>query len=594
MVAPPKITLQDTTLKNPTCPGFDDGQIALVGLTGGNPPYIYKWKKQGDPNFTTIPVAIISNLKAGTYDIEIGDQKGCAPAQLSVTLSDPSSIKMAIVNTTGVKCFGQIPCDGTATINASGGTGSGVYTFEWIQTNDVNIGISSIGTKLCQGYQNVKIRDENCTIIDSVLITAPPKIELTKITEIQPKCFGGNNGSITVEGSGGTPPLKYDWDNSTTAVTIANVPSGNYSLTISDDSGCTLDSIIFLKQPPELIASIVPSQTTNSTCSSSNDGLISVQFTGGNIGVMTYKWSPAVSDTAVAANLSPGSYTITVSDQNGCNDDVSYIVTAPPPITFELAPIIEPQCNGYNTVVKILTAKGGVGTNPSNYTFSIDDGSNVNVLTDSLSSVGGSHIVKVFDPNGCFAEDSIFIKEPAPVSVDLGLDRSVALGDSIQFAPVIGSLLPIDSLLYSPGTYLSCTTCRRPYCAPLEDTRYKLVVIDINGCTGMDEVLIEVDKERNIFVPNVFSPNDDGTNDIFRVFGGIGVTKINFMRVFDRWGELVFEQAIPFTPAQAYDIGWDGKHRGRRAAQEVYVYVVEVEFLDKVKLLYRGDVFLTR
>ena len=591
VIAPAPIAIADTTLKNPTCPGNDDGQISLVGISGGNPAYIYKWKKQGDPNFTTAPIAVISNLKAGVFEFEVTDQKGCAPAKLSVTLNDPSKIKMTIDNIKPVKCNGQIPCDGLANISASGGTGSGTYTFTWLSTGGVNVGTSSSNGFLCQGKQLILIKDENCNITDSLIIPAPPKLELSKVTTVKPTCFGTKDGELTVEAQGGQDPYIYKWDTGVTDKNIKNIGSGNYILTITDNNGCALDTAVFLAQPAELKASIVPAQTQNSTCSNSNDGIVSVQFTGGTKGSMTYKWNPAVSDTAVAINLSPGIYTITVSDVNGCSSNTSYIVSAPPPITFTLAPIARPQCFGYSTVVKLIDAKGGVGTNLANYTFTIDDGS---VGQDSLSAQGGPHTVKVFDPNGCFTEDSIYIEQPKQVTVNLGVDKTVALGDSIRLNPNIGSEFGIASYLYTPGTYLSCTTCKKPYCVPLEDTKYKLVVVDSMGCSGFDEVLVEVDKERNIFVPNAFSPNADGTNDIFRVFAGVGVLKINMMQIYDRWGELIFDQNTSFTPAQAYDIGWDGNHRGKPATQDTYVYIIEVEFLDNVKLLYRGDVYLLR
>ncbi len=130
--------------------------------------------------------------------------------------------------------------------------------------------------------------------------------------------------------------------------------------------------------------------------------------------------------------------------------------------------------------------------------------------------------------------------------------------------------------------------------SPLEDTEYTLTIIDVNGCTATGDVLVEVDKNRNVYIPNAFSPNGDGPNDEFRVFACRCVSSINYVRIFDRWGNFIFEQASVEPDCIGGSRLWDGRVKGKPVGQGVYVYMVEVQFLDGIRLLYRGDVTVLR
>jgi gliding motility-associated-like protein len=121
------------------------------------------------------------------------------------------------------------------------------------------------------------------------------------------------------------------------------------------------------------------------------------------------------------------------------------------------------------------------------------------------------------------------------------------------------------------------------------------VVFDENGCAGTGSILINVDPNRNVFIPNIFTPgNPSGQNDHFNVYAGAGVKNINFMQVFNRWGELMYERKNFFPDNDNLSEGWDGRYKGDVVMPGVYVYIVEVEFLDDRVLLYRGDVTVIR
>ena len=155
--------------------------------------------------------------------------------------------------------------------------------------------------------------------------------------------------------------------------------------------------------------------------------------------------------------------------------------------------------------------------------------------------------------------------------------------------------MPIDSIIWTPMIFdsISCLSCLNPTISPLDDQTYTVEIFDINGCNGSDDIFIEVDKNRNVYIPNVFTPNGDGYNDEFQVFSGPGVTQINSMQIYDRWGEVVF-QRTNLSPSAFPDItnGWDGRFQGKIMNPGVFIYLIEVSFDDGITLLYRGDLTL--
>ena len=193
--------------------------------------------------------------------------------------------------------------------------------------------------------------------------------------------------------------------------------------------------------------------------------------------------------------------------------------------------------------------------------------------------------------------DTVQVNQPGQLTVNFEPDVVVVeLGDSTtRLDPVISSSLPIDSFIWTPTDYLVPPNVQRPIINnPLTNTRYNLTVVDVNGCQGSGSVFVEVDKNRNIYIPNVFSPNGDGPNDEFRIYACKGVRSIATARVFDRWGALVAENTNLFPNCDGGTILWDGLLGGQGLAQGVYIYMIELEFIDNVSLLYRGDITLLK
>jgi len=201
--------------------------------------------------------------------------------------------------------------------------------------------------------------------------------------------------------------------------------------------------------------------------------------------------------------------------------------------------------------------------------------------------------VSVRDINDCVFGGQVRVNRPDSTLLISTEDSSIELGDTVH----LFVRMPINApdnprVTWSPSDGLSCDTCYQPIARPMQTTLYTVTIVGDDGCPSRSEVLITVDKKRDIFVPNAFTPNNDGVNDIFMVFGRNGVARIDRMVIFDRWGELVF--SVENAPINFRGFGWDGTFKGRPLNPAVFVYYIELTYLDGVKEVLKGDVTLIK
>jgi gliding motility-associated-like protein len=596
----------------PDCPGNGTGTIILI-LKGGTAPYMYAFRKTvGDTTITTTSNPVFASLAAGTYAFTVTDANGCTPIIHAITLPDPPKINVSFGNLEAVSCYGKCnPGDGIATAIASGGTANtGRYTFIWSSGETCSAGNTCQATNLCGGWQTVSVNDGNCAILDSIRIPQPDSFSFFNPIINQPSCYGDRDGSAEVRVNGGTPPYSFFWSNGSNRSSIVNVPAGNYSVLITDSKLCSFPYAIEITQPQPVVLDTVASKTNNITCHGLSDGQIVVKRTGGNGGPTNFVWSPNVSQRDSAANLKAGTYTIIASDLKGCNDSIQYNLTEPDPIYFFMSPPAQPRCNGELTNIKVDTAFGSTYLYP--FSISVDNGPQY-PIGFFIPVFAGQHQISIIEQNtGCTLDTTVNINEPPALLIQFdSLTKPneiarilVGLGDSVRLLSDprffsrsrIFSPLPIDSISWTPRDYLRFSNgdSLRPYVRPLDDRTYKLTIFDVNGCSTSEQIFVELDRNRNVFVPNIFTPNGDDRNDFFGVYTGAGVKQVNFMRVFDRWGEILFaKQNIPAGTDPSVH-GWDGTFKNRIVDVGVYVYLIEVEFEDGQKLLYRGDITIAR
>ena len=255
------------------------------------------------------------------------------------------------------------------------------------------------------------------------------------------------------------------------------------------------------------------------------------------------------------------------------------------PITDIVIDGINP-CYGENEgIIEILDVIGGVGP----FTYSLNNGAQTTEpLFENLP--GGTFVVTVHAANGCTASDTITLHEGLDLDIDVGPDHYIDLGESVQLEAVIN--IPdslVDEVVWTPfNNTLSCHECLDPIATPFETTVYTATLIDIFGCMDSESLTIFVDRNTKVYAPNVFSPNGDGTNDVWTLFSGNQLDNIDEIYVYNRWGELVWENqnVVPGN----LEMGWDGTFKGESVNPAVFAWYAKVTLIDGTKRLLKGDV----
>jgi len=185
-------------------------------------------------------------------------------------------------------------------------------------------------------------------------------------------------------------------------------------------------------------------------------------------------------------------------------------------------------------------------------------------------------------------QDSITIFPPPDLWISLPSDMVIGLGDSIIIQPEVS--LGDNTYQWQPAELTNCDTCLSISISPIYNNTFTIVVIDQNGCTASAEIMVGVEKHRGVYIPNAFSPNADLTNDIFTIYGGNEVAKIESLQIFTRWGAMIYQQT-DFPPNNT-SYGWDGYYKGEKLGQGVYAVKVEVLYIDGVTEVFVQDLTL--
>ncbi|MEZ4928078.1 MAG: gliding motility-associated C-terminal domain-containing protein [Saprospiraceae bacterium] len=588
------LNIIDTSFVEPLCYGDDNGIVGIV-VQDGQPPYVnYEWTPGPSVNGPTL-----FGLTAGDYTVTVTDNVGCTLTG-TFTLNQPPEIVNNLSGITDVSCFGI--CDGTATVMAEYATSPnptpGNFVYLWSDGNSVD----SMRTDLCSGMYIITSADNNsCGDTDTLFIGSPPEVCGT-YNATQTSCFGVADGSATIMGCGGNGgPYTYVWSDpgGTTGPTANNLLAGEYVVTVTDANGCTsvVDSV-FVTEPAEIVVTQDDNNTTQPHCFGDSEGAIAVLVNGGNTGQFTYEWFDDMGsigttvDVAEFVEIPAGFYSVIVTDPQGCTGTlVDIMLQDPPPV---LGAYQQPEaltCYGDVTTLNIESISGGSG---GPYQFSLDYGALLDI-NFPVTLTGGQHVITYFDVEGCFYEDTINVIEPAPFEVSFNSPIiEIELGDTLtQLKPLISGSA-VASFMWTPAELLTNPDSINPYIHTFDSQLYTLTVEDDNGCSATGSIQVNVDPNRNVYVPNVFKPGIGGLNDHFNVYVGRGVDIVNYMRVYDRWGELVYSRDKFLPENDNTGDGWDGKFRGDFVDPAVFVYIIEVKFLDGRVLLYRGDVTVVR
>ena len=286
-----------------------------------------------------------------------------------------------------------------------------------------------------------------------------------------------------------------------------------------------------------------------------------------------------------------GIYVDNLVSSSGCDSSVTTFLEIVPAATIS-ADITwgNPLCPGEETgFIVVENIQNGSGQ----YTLTLNNEETTSVTLgigffENLPPE--TYTVRIEDSYGCEVIFENTLIDPPALTVELGEDASVLLGYDFELEPFIN--LPIADYSWSSTFGMECIGCLNSTITPTEDFTYELVVTDINGCTASDDITITVDNTRQVFIPNAFSPDGDGYNDYFFINAGVDVEIIQSLKVFDRWGGLVFSNN-DISP-NSYEAGWNGFANGKKANMGVYIYAAEILFIDGKVEIFSGDVTLIK
>lgn len=387
---PPVLSI-NSIFTNLKCFGIPTGSISATPV-GGTSPYSYSWTPGGQTSSS------LTALSAGNYSVIVTDSKGCIKTA-SYTITQPTALAVTVTQT-NVTCFGL--SNGKAIANTNGGTSP--YSYNWMPSSATSQTITglNIGTYSFTATDNL-----NCKTTQTIAITQPSVLVATT-TKTNETCNYLNNGAISVTQTGGTAGYTYAWlPGSQTTTLITNQPSGSYTVTVTDNKGCTTKAFATITEPSTLNTSFI--NQINVSCFSGSNASVGVSPSGGTP-AYTYTWLPSGNTSSTLNNIPIGTYTLIVNDSKLCATTNTITITQPTNLVIANT-ATNVSCNGGNNGRINLTPSGG--TSPYTYFWSIGG-----QTTSSVSNLtAGIYSVTVKDFNGCSKTATYTITQPSTITI---------------------------------------------------------------------------------------------------------------------------------------------------------------------------------
>lgn len=583
IVSQPPPLILSTTFDTSHC-GQPDGQ-ACVNVSGGVGPYSYLW------NPTSQVGNCATGLTPGNYCVTVTDANGCT-STACVTVPNAAGVVASISGSTNVSCFNL--CDGTATSVATGGIGP--YTYSWAPSG----GNNATATGLCAGVYTITITDATlCTSTATVTITQPAQLIITP-GPAQTICIG-QSVTLTATTTGGTNPVTITW--SPNGPTVSPTTTTTYTITATDANGCTAtQQTITVTVNPPLNVTGMPGPII---CVGASVPL-TAQASGGSGTGYSYVWAPGgglsctTCQNPTASPTTTTIYTVTVNDNCGTPVDTAQVVVTVMPLPAIAFSTPNPDgCAPFCTTFTNNTPNSA----SCSWTFTGGTPSSSNNCSPGqvCYPIPGSYSVTltVTDNNGCINTQTIpnmITVHPNPVAgFDLTPDSVSILNPEIC---ITNTSLNADTSYWDFGdpsdvnNFQSTIGGSSPPCHSYQDTGtfcVKQTVVTQYGCRDSITYCLVVTPDFTFYVPNAFTPDEDGNNDLFFPKGeGIDENKFE-MWIFDRWGNLIW-----YT--QRWGFGWDGKANGGSQIAQEDVYVWKIKLYDRagMKHSYVGHVSLIR
>lgn len=612
MAPPAQLSL--ISLLDATC--VTGGEISVNAISGTVP---FEYQLNGGP---WQQGASFMGLPAGNYTISLRDAAGCTTSENYLVGMAPPA-QFSLLSLTNATCV----TGGTISVDPISGTAPFAFQLNggaW-QTNGVF-------SDLPANEYTLTLQDAaGCTQTSTYTVAGPPLPQDSLLLLVDATCVEG--GHLTVTSSSGTAPFEFQINGGPWQSTgdFQDLPAGNYTVSIRDAGGCVQNSDYLVEEPVQLqgsLLSLVHAKCmvggTLETTVISGTAPFEYQINGG-----------AWQSNGVFQDLPPGNYQLNIRDAAGCEDSADYLVNEPPPVMDSLLALTNAGCLEGGTIQVAAVS----GTAPFQYQLDAGPWQPSGLFTDLPS---GMYQIAIQDAAFCTHLSTYQIQEESPLLLQLdslgpvdcrhpfgfvavsanggvgaysytidplldinsngnftglGADvYAVTVRDSVGCEVTLNNLV-VENDVDSVTTYESITLYEGAYFQLPDGTRtgrageYPFLYQSTEGCDSLHIIDIRVLK-RHIYVPNVFMPNDDGSNNYFTVFSDESLERIQRLSVFDRWGEWVFEKEN-FLPNDEPS-GWDGNYRGRPVNPGVFVWMAKLKFKDGLELSISGNVTVVR
>ncbi len=535
------------TITPAVCYNQSSGIINMVG-GGGSSPYAYAIGAGAYSSVNTF-----SNILAGTYVIHIKDANGCIK-DTNVAVTQPTVI-VPQITIVSPSCYGF--SDGTVTATATGGTPAFNYA---ISTGTFST--TNVFTGLPTGIDTIHVQDNNGCLHDTTFtITQPTPLIIDSLILSNVKCFGDNSGWVKAYVSGAVSPYTYAANSSAFQASnlLTGLYVGNQVVHIKDNHNCPLDSTVTLTQPTHLAFSI--DSFLNPTCEAYKDAYISLHAMGG-----TPQYLYANTDTSLFTNsatykqLSEGTYTFYIKDSNNCVYDTVIKFVGYPHIVIQDAILKSPTCYAFTDGRITLDVTGGV--QPLAYDLNASGNLSASSIFDSLTAK--TYTITITDSKQCKKDTTLVLTQPDSINITSTLTpndcQGIDDGGAIDIN-VTGGVTPYRYLWSSnPETTV-------PHLSGMPNGNYMIWVHDANNCSDSLLTSIVYDDCCKPFIPDAFTPNGDGLNDLFRVRFKGDMKLIN-LSIYNRFGQRVYYSIY-------IDQGWDGTFNGVPQDLGVYDYYLK-------------------
>ncbi|RYE14226.1 MAG: T9SS type B sorting domain-containing protein, partial [Sphingobacteriales bacterium] len=547
---------------------INDGTISITPQAGTTAPYTATLTGPGGPyTYTGNAPIVFSNLAPGTYNYSYAEASGCNGTGGPITLITNTPIFVP-ATLTNLSCNNS--ANGVVSFNPTGG----VAPYQYSANAGATYQAGNSFTGLAAGPHTFRIKDNvGCTKDTTVNLTQPTVLTATT-TGSTPAGCSNNDGSMTATAAGGTAPYAYtiagtavNTSGASTGI-FSNLPNGPYTITVTDAKGCTtsttgtvgLTDNMFLTLGPDVTICAERSVTFNPQTNPETNVFTWRGINGTATGTIA---NPAIKN-AVASPLDTATYELH-AQWGGCErrDTITVNVLRKPVANAGLDTAI---CNMTYAILR-----GSASNLSGSVNYSWSPAANVEFPTQAVTRVypPGSnttypYTLTVTDNYGCnfSVTDQVEVRVQPPVPAFAGNDTTAVKGVPHQLVATGG-----DDYLWTPSAPLNNATLQNPLATLQDDQKFVVRVTDFAGCIGYDTVFVKVYAGPAYYIPNAFTPNGDGLNDVFRPIPA-GIARTEYFRIFNRYGETVFE-------TNQFMKGWDGTFKGKKQAIGAYVWIIK-------------------